>query len=84
VEEPNQEVTRQDGDCLSVFDFQLSTLNCLTRIRRNKARMYMKTKDKYKMSLSPEYQARHQLRGRGARHGRGGVGFSESYEPAPG
>ncbi|SPE33872.1 hypothetical protein SBA2_810020 [Acidobacteriia bacterium SbA2] len=54
VAKPNQGVTRQDADCLSLFDSQLSTLNCLTRIRRNKARMSMKTKDKYKMSLSPQ------------------------------
>jgi hypothetical protein len=43
----NQEV-ESDGFGLSLLDFQLSTLNCLTRIRRNKARMFMKTKDEDK------------------------------------
>jgi len=51
---PDQEVRRGDAYGLSLFDFQLSTLNCLTLIRRNKARMSMKTKDKCKMSGSAD------------------------------
>ena len=43
VVKPDQEVRRGGAYGLSLFDFQLSTLNCLTRIRRNKARMSMKT-----------------------------------------
>ncbi len=47
---PDQEARRGDAYGLSLFDFQLSTLNCLTRIRRNKARMSMKTKKEVKKS----------------------------------
>ena len=50
---PDQEVRRGDAYGLSLLDFQLSTLNCLTRIRRNKARMSMKTKDEVKKSRNP-------------------------------
>ena len=49
---PDQEARRGDAYGLSLFDFQLSTLNCLTRIRRNKARMSMKTKNEVKKSRS--------------------------------
>jgi len=46
VVKPDQEVRRGDAYGLSLSDFQLSTLNCSTRIRRNKARMSMKTKSR--------------------------------------
>jgi hypothetical protein len=50
VVKPDQQVRRGDAYGLSLFDFQLSTLNCFTRIRRNKARMSMKTKEEVKKS----------------------------------
>jgi hypothetical protein len=53
VVKPDQEVRRGDAYGLSLFDFQLSTVNCLTRIRRNKARMSMKTKEEVKKSRTP-------------------------------
>jgi hypothetical protein len=53
VVKPDQEVRRGGAYGLSLFDFQLSTLICLTRIRRNKARMSMKTKDEVNMSRNP-------------------------------
>ena len=58
VVKPDQEVRRGDAYGLSLFDFQLSTLNCLTRIRRNKARMSMKTKDEVKKSREIPHPAR--------------------------
>jgi len=58
----NQEVRRTDADGLLLFDPQLSTLDCLTRIRRNKARMSMKTKDKDRKSWAGGDPALERLR----------------------